>query len=120
MKKDFGNHKLNGSVSWLWFKYDPTYINIYSQKRGYCKGAIQEEVKEEVKEETTAEVKTVKEPPGSPKQKPTKTITNITDDIANTHIKEKHWNRNKSFKKWESYENQGEQMNARSLLKNAF
>ena len=29
-----------------------------------------------------------KEQPGLPKQKPTKTVTNITDDIVNTHIKE--------------------------------
>ena len=58
------------------------HTRIYSQKRGYCKGAFQEEVKEEVKEEVT------KEPPGLPKPKPTKTVTTFTDDIANTHIKE--------------------------------
>ena len=60
------------------------HILKYIKKRGYCKGALQEEVKDE----TTTEVKTVKEPPGLTKQKPTKTITNITDDIVNTYVKE--------------------------------
>ena len=48
----------------LQFKYDPTYIKIYSQKRGYCKGSIQDsktedEVKVKVKENPPRE-----QPPG--------------------------------------------------------
>ena len=54
---------------------DSTYSQIYSQKRKDCKGAFQEEVEQE----------TAKQPPVS--AKPTKTITNITDDIVNTYIK---------------------------------
>ena len=67
----------------MWFQYDPTYTKIYSQIKGYCKGAFQEESKTE----TTAEVKTVKEQPGLTKQKPIKPLTNITDEIVNTYIK---------------------------------
>ena len=80
-------------MSWLWFKYDPTYMKISSQTTGYCKGTFQEHVKEE----TTTEVKTVKEPPGLPKQKPTKTTTNITDEVVKT-LKIPRY-RNKSLKK---------------------
>ena len=40
-------------MSRLQFKYDPTNIAIYSQKRGYCKGAIQDsKPEEEVKVKT--------------------------------------------------------------------
>ena len=83
----------------LWFKYDPAYTKIYSQKRGYSKGAFQEEVKEEVKEElkkekdvrgaesTSTERGTRPEapfvPPGLTKQKPSKPTTNLTNDIVN-------------------------------------
>ena len=60
-----------------------------------------------------------KEPPGLPKPKPTKTITTITDDIVNTHIKESpdivtNYIRNERVMKA-----QRKQMNARSLLNNA-
>ena len=58
-------------------------LNYIHKERGYCKGAFQES-----KTETTAEVKAVKEPHGLPKQKPIKTITNITGDIVNTYIRE--------------------------------
>ena len=57
-------------------------LKYIHKQRGYCKGAFQEEVKEEVEQEVT------KEPPGLPKQKPTKTITTITDYIVNTSIQE--------------------------------
>ena len=55
-------------------------LKYIHKKRGYCKGAFQEEVNEEVKEEVKKE--TAKQPP---KHKPTKTITTITDDIVNTY-----------------------------------
>ena len=63
-------------MSRLQFKYDPTYINIYSQIRSYCKGAVQE-VKEEVKVKVN-----------SRREQPTKSITTITDELVNTHVKE--------------------------------
>ena len=84
------------------------------KKRGYCKGAFQEEVKEEVKKGVT------KEPPGLPKQKPTKTITNITDDIVNTHIKENPGTVTDNLRNKRVMKAQRKQMNARSLLNNAF
>ena len=59
-------------------------------------------------------------PPGLPKQKPTKTITHITDDIVNTYIQGNpdivtNYARNERVMKA-----QRKQMNARSLLNNAF
>ena len=84
------------------------------KQSGYCKGAFQES-----KTETTAEVQTVKETPGLTKQKPTKTITNITYEIVNTYIKRSpevvtNCSRNERVMK-----TQRKQMNARSLLNNA-
>ena len=43
---------------------------------------------QESKTEATADIKTIKETPGLTKQKPIRTITNITDEIVNTYIKE--------------------------------
>ena len=102
-------------MSRLQFKYDPTYTKIYSQKRGYCKGAFQEEVKEE-----DSEVKTRKRATWITEAEANKTITNITDDIVNTYIKENpeivtNYLRNERVMK-----TQRKQMNARSLLNNAF
>ena len=57
-------------------------LKYIHKKRGYCKGAIQEEVKEEVKVKTN--------PPREQALglvKPTKSITNITDEVVNTYIK---------------------------------
>ena len=55
-------------------------------KKGHCKGATQEEVKEEVGVKANP---TKEQPPGLTKQKPTKIITNITDEMVNTYIKRK-------------------------------
>ena len=101
-------------MSRLQFEYDSPYIKIYSQKRSYCKGV------QEVKEETAAEVKTVKEPPGLPKQKPIKTITNITDDVVNAYIKENPETVTNHLRNGRVMKTQRKQMNARSLLNNAF
>ena len=62
----------------------------------------------------------VKGPPGLKKQKPTKTITTITDDIVNTYIKENpeivtNYSRNERVMK-----TQRKQMHVRPLLNNAF
>ena len=109
-------------MSWLQLEHDSPHIKIYSQKenRAYCKGEVKGEVKDEVKEEVKEEVENLKEPSGWPKPKPTKTITNITDDIANTYVNENletvtNYLRNKRVMK-----TQRKQMNARSLLNNAF
>ena len=85
------------------------------EKRGYCKGAIQEEVEEE----TTTEVKTVKEPPGLQKQKTTKTMTNITDDIVNAYIKENPETVTNCLRNERVMKTQRKQVNARSLSNNA-
>ena len=85
------------------------------KKRGYCKGAFQES-----KTETTAEVKTVKDTPGLTKQKPTKTITNITDEIANTYIRENPETVTNYLRNERVMKTQRKQMHARSLLNNAF
>ena len=66
---------------------DSPHIKIHSQKRGYCKGAVQEEVAEEVKVKANPPKE---QPPGLTTQKPTKTVTNITDENVNTYIKENH------------------------------
>ena len=103
-------------MSRLQFEYDPTYINTYSQKSSYCKGTFQEEAKEE----TTAAVKTVNYPPGLPKQKPTKTITNITEDIVNTYVRENPGIVTNYLMNERVTKTQRKQMNARSLLNNTF
>ena len=72
-------------MSRLQFKYDPTYTKLYVVIK---KEAIAKEHFKNPKTEKTAEVKTVQETRGLTKQKPTKTITNITDEIVNTYIKE--------------------------------
>ena len=61
-----------------------------------------------------------KEPPGLPKQKPAKTITNITDDIVNTYIKENPGTITKHLRNERVMKTQRKQMSARSLLNNAF
>ena len=89
----------------------PKYIH---EKRGYCKGTFQEEVKEQVKQEVA------KEPPGLPKQKPTKTKTNITEDIVNTYIQENPDIVTNYLRNERVIKAQRTQMNARPLLNNAF
>ena len=56
------------------------YTKIYSQKNDTVKEHFKKKLKNMLKKE--------KEPLGLPKQKPTKTITNITDDFVNTYIEE--------------------------------
>ena len=56
-------------------------LNNIHEKRGYCKGAFQEEVKEDVKEEIQKDKDRF--PPGLTTQKPSKPITHITDEIVN-------------------------------------
>ena len=58
-----------------------TLTHIHFKKRGYRKGAFQEEEAEEVRK-----CETIKEENVS--AKPTKTITTIRDDMVNTYIKE--------------------------------
>ena len=72
-----------------------------------------------MKEEVEENAKTEKEPPGLPKQKPTKTIT-ITDDIANANIKENSGTVTNHLRNERVMKAQSKQMNARSLLNNAF
>ena len=60
-----------------------------------------------------------KEPPGLPKQKPTKTITHITDDIVNTYIHENPDTVTNYLKNERGMNAQRKQMNARPLLNNA-
>ena len=59
-------------------------------------------------------------PPGLPKQKPTKTITTITDDIVNTYIQEDPDLGTNHLRNERVMKAQRKQMNARSLLNNAF
>ena len=54
------------------------------------------------------------------KPKPTKTITTITDDIVNTYIKENPDIVTNHLRNERAMKAQGKQMNARSLLNNAF
>ena len=61
-----------------------------------------------------------KEPPGLPKQKPPKTITNITGDIVNTYIKENPEIVTNYLRSERVMKTQRRQMNAISLLNNAF
>ena len=61
-----------------------------------------------------------KDPPGLPKQKPTKTITNITDDIVNTYIQENPDTVTNQSRNERVMKAQRKQMNARPLLKNDF
>ena len=86
---------------------------MFTKRKQYCKGALQEEVNEEVKEEVT---KTAKQPP---KQKPTKTMTTITGDIVNTYIKENPDTVNNCLRNERVMKAQRKQMNARSSLNNA-
>ena len=60
------------------------------------------------------------EQPGLPKQKPTKTITNITDDIVNTYFKENPETVTNHLRNERVMKTQRKQMNARSLLNNVF
>ena len=85
-------------------------------KKGYCKGAFQE-VKEEIQEEPQ-EYKTIVKEPGLPKQKPLKTITNITDEIVKTYIKE-NLESVTSYLRNERVMKHREQMHVRTLLNNA-
>ena len=61
-----------------------------------------------------------KQPPGSPKQKPTTTITSITDDIVTTCIQENPDIVINCLRNERVMKAQRKQMNARSLLNNAF
>ena len=61
-----------------------------------------------------------KEPLGLTKQKPTKTITHITDDIVNTYVKENPGIITNYLRNERVMKAQRKQMNARSLLNNAF
>ena len=63
----------------MWFKYDPTYTKTYPQQEAIVKEQFKKKLKEKL---------IVKEPPGLPKKQPIETITNTTDDNANTYIKE--------------------------------
>ena len=58
-------------------------------------------------------------PPGLPKQMPTKTITNITDDVVNAYIKENPETVTNDWRNERVMKTQRKQMSARSLLKNA-
>ena len=60
---------------------------------------------------------TAKQPP---KQKPTKTITNITGDIVNTYIKERPDTVTNHLRNERVMKARRKQMNAMSLLNNAF
>ena len=96
---------------------DPAYTKIYSFiKKGYCKGAFREEVKTEGK----TEVKKEKEPPGLTKQKPSKPITDITDEIANEYIKENTDTLTNHLRNERLMKTQRKQMNVINLLNNAF
>ena len=96
----------------LWFKYGPAYTNILIKT--YCKGAFQKDVKTQV----TTEVATEKEPPGLPKQMPTKPITNITAEIVNKYIKDNTGIVTKYFSNGRTMKAQRKQMHVRSLLDN--
>ena len=60
-----------------------------------------------------------KKTPGLPKQKPTKTITNITGDIVNTYIQENPDIVTNHLRNERAMKAQRKQMNARSLLNKA-
>ena len=97
-------------MSRLWSFNVSAYIKIYSQKRGYCKAVVEEAVVE-------PEPKITAPPPGL--QKPP-TSNNMTDDVVTQYIKENpdivsNYLRNERLMK-----TQKRQMNARSLLNNAF
>ena len=97
-------------MSRLWSFNVSAYIKIYSQKRGYCKAVVEEAVVE-------PEPKITAQPPGLQKQPTSK---NMTDDMVNQYIKENpdivsNYLRNERLMK-----TQKRQMNARSLLNNAF
>ena len=55
---------------------DSPHTKIYSWRRGYCKGAFQDEVKEEVQQSD-------KRATWITEAEANKKITNITDDIVN-------------------------------------
>ena len=61
-----------------------------------------------------------KEPPGLPKQKPTKTVTTITDDIVKTDIQAHPDIVTNYFRNEGVMKAQRKQINARSLLNNVF
>ena len=98
----------------LQFEYDPAYIKLYSQKRGYCKGAFQEEVKSEVKKEVT------KEQPGLPKPKPAQPTTNLTNGIVNLYIPEHPEIVSTYLRDERPMEAQRKQMHVRSVLNKTF
>ena len=100
-------------MSRLKFEYDPTHSNIFIKNEAtYCNGAIQESNTEE-------EIKVnIKQPLGL--VKPTKSITTITDEIVNTCIKENPDIVTNYLTNERTMKTQRKQMNARSLLKNAF
>ena len=97
-------------MPWLECFNVSTYIEIHSQKKGYCKAIVEEAAAE-------PEPKlTVQPPPGLQKQP---TSNSITGDIVNLYIKENpdivsNYLRNERLMK-----TQKRQMNARSLLNNA-
>ena len=89
---------------------------MYSPKKGYCEGTIQGPKTEE-------EVKVKINPPREQAPglvKPTKPITNITDEIVNTYIKENLGTLTNYVRNERVMKTQRKQMNARPLLNNVF
>ena len=85
-------------------------LKYIHKKRGYCKAVVEEATAE-------PEPKITAQPPGLQKQP---TSNNMTDDMVNQYIKENpevvsNYLRNERLMK-----TQKRQMNARSLLNNAF
>ena len=60
-----------------------------------------------------------KEPPGSPKQKPSTPLTNLTDDIVNQYIQEHPDTVSTYLRNERSMKAQRKQMHVRNLLNNA-
>ena len=87
-----------------------TYIH---EKEDIVKEHFKKKLKKKLKKEVT------KEPPGLLKQKPTKTITTITDDIVNTYIQENQDIAGNYLRHESVMKAQRKQMNARSPLNSA-
>ena len=60
-------------------------LKYYHKKRGHCKGTVQEEVKEELRKREVKINPPKEQAPGL--VNPTKSITNITDEVVNKYIK---------------------------------
>ena len=100
-------------MSWLQYKHVSAYIEIYSQKRGYCKAVVQEPTASTTTPEQEAQI-TVHSPPGL--QKPTNT-NSITEEAVNQYIKENPDVVSKYLRNGRLMETQ-KQMNARCLKSN--